>query len=188
MFKHILSSALATVVVISTALYASAPAPTQSQQQYEIRFLTEMIDHHAMAVMMAELCEGRTVHPELLQLCRQIRESQLEEIATMQTWLEDWYGIEHEPEMTPGMGNQMQKLASLSGAEFEIEFMKMMIRHHWTAVVRAQQCQKKAYHMELIQLCGNIESDQLREIQQMGMWLCEWYDICGYRTGTANMP
>ena len=103
----------------------------------------------------------------------------------MQTWLEDWYGVEHEPEMTPGMETQMQKLAALSGAEFEIEFMKMMIRHHWTAVVKAQECQKRAYHPELIEVCDEIESAQLAEIELMGTWLCDWYGICNYHGSTT---
>jgi uncharacterized protein (DUF305 family) len=173
------------LIVFASAGFAAGPAPTEEQRQFEIRFLTEMIDHHAMAVMTSELCMERAVHPQLIQLCSQIREMQLEEIATMQTWLEDWYGIEHEPEMTPGMRKQMEKLAALSGAEFEIEFMKMMIRHHWTAVVRAEECQETAYHAELVQLCENIETAQLAEIHLMGSWLCDWYDLCNYH-GSAN--
>ena len=184
MLKKILLS-LVTAIVLSATAHASAPAPTMDQQRFEVRFLTEMIDHHAMAVMTAELCLERAVHPQLIQLCHQIREAQLEEIATMQTWLEDWYGIEHQSEMTAGMQKQMQKLAALDGAEFEIEFMKMMIRHHWTAVVRAQECQKKAYHAELIQLCEDIETAQLAEIELMGSWLCQWFGICNYHGSTT---
>lgn len=180
MFRLTLSSVLA-VLALATAAHASAPAPTRTQQRYESQFMTAMIDHHAMAVMMADLCLERAVHPELLALCHEIRETQLEEIATMQTWLEQWYGIDHEPQMTPGAQKQMQKLSSLSGAEFEIEFMKTMIRHHATAVVRAQQCQEKAYHPELIQLCGDIEAAQMAEIELMTNWLCEWYGICDFR-------
>jgi len=182
MFKKCLWAAFAAIVM-SSAVQASAPAPTQAQQRYEVQFMTEMIDHHAMAVMTAELCMERAVHPELRAMCEQIRHVQLEEIATLQTWLEEWYGVEHEPSMTPGMENHMRKMAALSGADFEIEFMKMMIRHHWTAVVRAQQCQRRAYHTSLIEMCEDIESAQKAEIRIMGEWLCQWYGICEYRTG-----
>lgn len=185
MFRNILSAALAAIV-LSTSAHAAAPAPTQSQQRYEVQFMTEMIDHHAMAVMTSELCLERPVHPELRAMCEQIHHAQLEEIATLQTWLEEWYGIHHEPAMNAGMQRQMEKLAALSGAGFEIEFMKMMIRHHWIAVVRAQQCQEKAYHMELIQMCEEIESAQTAEIQTMGSWLCDWYGICEYRLGQTR--
>jgi uncharacterized protein (DUF305 family) len=175
--------ALFASLAMAVSVFAAAPAPTRSQQNFEVRFLTEMIDHHAMAVMMADLCLERAVHPELHAMCEQIREAQMEEIVTMQTWLSDWYGLQHDPQMTPGQQKQMEKLASLSGADFEIEFMKTMIRHHWKAVVRARQCQDKAYHPELIDLCEQIVSTQLAEINQMGDWLCEWYRICHYHDG-----
>ena len=80
--------------------------------------------------------------------------------------------------MTPGMQKEMEKLAALSGAEFEIEFMETMIKHHRKAVVRARQCQERAYHEELLEMCEEIEVVQLAEIEQMSDWLCEWYDIC----------
>jgi uncharacterized protein (DUF305 family) len=179
MLKRILTPIIAAMI-ISTGVYASGPAPTRDQAVYEIRFLTEMIDHHSMAVMMADLCLDRTIHPQLHQLCESIKETQTEEIATMQTWLENWYGIHHDPQMTPGAQQRMQKLASLTGAEFEIEFMKEMIQHHWMAVVRARECQARAYHPELIAMCHNIETTQLHEIELMGSWLCQWYDICNY--------
>jgi uncharacterized protein (DUF305 family) len=185
MLSRILPSFVAAIVLSATA-HATAPAPNREQAVFEVRFLTEMIDHHTMAVMTSELCLTRAVHPQLVQLCHQMREAQLEEIATMQTWLENWYGVEHEPEMTPGMETQMQKLAALSGAEFEIEFMKMMIRHHWTAVVKTQQCQERAYHAQLIQLCHHMEAMQLDEIERMGTWLCDWYEICNYHGSTTG--
>lgn len=180
MFKHVLASALAATVWSSSMASAAEPAPDRSEAVFEIRFMTDMIDHHAMAVMTAELCLERAIHPELIATCEEIKEVQLEEIATLQTWLQEWYGVEHEPEMTPGGQTQMEKLASLSGAEFEIEFMKGMIRHHWLAVVRARQCQDRAYHPELIEACEAMEAMQLAEIEMMGTWLCEWYDVCNY--------
>jgi uncharacterized protein (DUF305 family) len=179
MIKYLCSASLACLFAATTAS-ASAPAPSVATANYEVRFMTDMIDHHAMAVMMAELCLERAVHPELIAQCHEIREMQLDEIATMQAWLEQWYGVQHEPAMTPGGERQMQKMAALSGAEFEIAFMKSMIRHHWMALVKAGQCQGRAYHEELIAACHEMEMMQSAEIETMGNWLCEWYDICNY--------
>lgn len=165
-------------LTLVVAAPAAEPAPTPAQQRYETRFLTDMIDHHAMAVMMADLCTARAVHEELRALCAEMREAQMAEIVQMQEWLSGWYGIEHDPEMTPGGQKQMEKLAGLTGAEFEIRFMETMIRHHRAAVVRARQCQDRAYHDELVELCEGIEATQQAEIQQMADWLCDWYDIC----------
>ena len=47
---------------------ASAPAPSQSVSNFEIKFMTDMIDHHHMAVMMAEMGLAKAIHPELRSL------------------------------------------------------------------------------------------------------------------------
>lgn len=174
-----LACALASALFIGgTATRAAEPAPSPAQATYEVKFMTNMIDHHMMAVMMGELCLGRAVHDELRQTCEQIITTQTQEIQTMQTWLSDWYGIAYEPSMTSGMERHMAKLAAASGAEFEIMFMTMMIRHHWQAVVKASTCVSRAYHEELITTCEDIMAAQSAEIIEMRTWLCEWYGVC----------
>ena len=156
----------------------SGPAPTQSATNYEIKFMENMIDHHHMAVMMAEMCLAKAVHPELRSLCESIRTSQMAEIEEMQAWLQDWYGVTYEPVMKPGDEQMMDRLASLSGAEFEIAFMEMMIKHHEKAIKEGRHCLDKAYHTELRELCENIIRTQSAEIAQMQTWLCQWYGEC----------
>lgn len=154
------------------------PAPQRSAARYEVRFMTDMIDHHHMAVMMGELCLDRAVHEELRAMCEQIIAVQTAEIEQMQSWLADWYGVEHEPVMTAGMEQRMQRLASTSGAEFEIMFLESMIRHHAGAVREGEHCVERAYHEALIELCHGIVESQTAEIEQMEAWLCEWYGDC----------
>lgn len=168
-------------VLMAPPAWADQPAPTQPQAQYEVRFMTSMIDHHAMAVMMASTClSNATVHAELRELCAEIITAQTEEIATMQAWLQDWYGLSYSPQMTQGEQNRMERMAQMFGAEFEIAFMKSMIRHHWKAVVEASGCIDRAYHQELVALCANIIETQVAEITLMRSWLCEWYGVCNY--------
>jgi uncharacterized protein (DUF305 family) len=158
----------------------SAPAPDAATSKYEVRFMEEMIDHHAMAVMMAQICQQKAVHAELLATCQSIEAAQTQEIATMQNWLAAWYSVTYEPQMSQGSQQQMARLASLSGADFEIAFMERMIRHHWKAIVRAAQCVDRAYHDELIAMCEDIIVMQSAEIEQMRTWLCQWYGRCNY--------
>jgi len=164
---------------------AEDPAPDQSTARYEVDFLTGMIDHHAMAVEMAEICLDKRIHPELVAMCESIRASQSEQIEDMQSWLQEWYGITHEPEMKPGDMRQMEKLAALDDAEFEIEFMESMIRHHRKAITEGEQCLRRADHPELRDLCENIIATQSAEIAQMEEWLCDWYDRCKGRPEAA---
>jgi uncharacterized protein (DUF305 family) len=66
----------------------------------------------------------------------------------------------------------------LNGAEFEIAFMEMMIKHHEKAIREGQHCGDTAYHAELRELCENIIRTQSAEITQMQTWLCQWYGEC----------
>lgn len=157
---------------------ASAPAPSPSTSNFEIKFMTDMIDHHHMAVMMAEICIAKAIHPELRSMCESIRTAQMAEIEEMQGWLQTWYGMTYEPVMKPGDEKMMERLASLSGAEFEIAFMEMMIKHHEKAIKEGRNCVDKAYHAELRELCENIIRTQSAEIAQMQTWLCQWYGEC----------
>src|SRR5687768_15076339 len=116
-----LATFLATLSFLAVAS-ADAPASKQSQARYETRFLTMMIDHHNMAIEMASLCEGRTVHPELQQMCENIITAQQAEIVMMQSWLNDWYGVQHDPVMKPKDERMLARLAALSGEDFEVAF------------------------------------------------------------------
>lgn len=180
LLRTVFSSLVCCLAAIASAAPAAAdaPAPTRSAARFEVKYLTTTIDHHFMAVQMAELCPGRAVHPELLELCAQIAADQSAEIEQLQAWLLDWYGIQNEPTMKRGQARQLQKLAALSGPEFEIEFMEMMIKHHEKAVRDAEKCLDKAYHPELHEFCSHVIEEQSAEIALMESWLCIWYGLC----------
>ena len=180
-WKKVQRAALAWLVAVGLALnvglatsmplLADSPAPEQSIANYEVRFMEEMIDHHAMAVMMGELCLEKAVHQELRTMCEEIIAAQTQEIETMQSWLQEWYGISYEPQMKPGDMQEMEKLAATSGEEFEIMFMEMMIKHHAKAIKQATQCTERAYHDALVDMCEDIITTQQAEIEQMQTWL-----------------
>lgn len=170
--------AFALLVLLTGAAHAAAPASDRSTARFEVDFMAEMIDHHAMATMMATTCEGKAVHAELRELCTDIRMAQTQEIAQMQSWLQAWYGTSHAPVIKPGDQRRMERMAALPPAEYEIEFMESMIRHHSIAIRRASVCLDRAEHPELLSLCQNIIQTQLDEIRMMQSWLCQWYDRC----------
>jgi len=92
------------------------------------------------------------------------------------------------PPMVPGMDAMQQqmdqdvaKLQALSGKDFEIAFLEMMIPHHESAVMMAQLVPTRATHPELTTLAQNIITSQQQQIAQMRGWLNSWY-------GIANPP
>lgn len=166
----------------SPASRADAPAPDEATRTFEFRFMHEMVEHHMMAVQMGMTCPGKAVHQELRAMCQNVVTTQQQEIAAMEQWLSAWYRVTRQAhDMPPGHQARMEKLALLSNAEFEIAFLREMIRHHRTAVVKASQCVERAYHEQLQDMCSQIVSAQLAEIRQMEDWLCQWYGICRRR-------
>ena len=177
----VLILALVSFVALGPPTQADAQALDQQPARYEVRFMTTMIDHHAMAIEMSQICLDKAVRPGLEDMCSQIIAAQQSEIETMQGWLADWYAVGHEPTMSTGDIRSMKRLERLEGADFEIALMKSMTRHHWKAVTEAEKCVDTAYHDELVSMCQDIIAAQLTEIDQMQTWLCQWYDRCGGR-------
>lgn len=177
-FAFAIMAALSAANITPAQTQESGPAPDRATAKYEIDFMQDMIDHHAMAVQMGQMCLEKAIHEELRAMCQNIITTQQQEIAEMQSWLSSWYGISYSPQMNPGDMRMMEKMAALSGAEFEIEFMEMMIKHHLKAIREASKCVERVYHEELRTLCENIITAQAAEIEQMRTWLCQWYGIC----------
>jgi uncharacterized protein (DUF305 family) len=169
-------------LVLAPPALANGPAADRRAARFEVAFMEEMIDHHQMGVHMAHVCVDKAVHSDLRRLCRSIARVQAAEIKTMQKWLREWYRVDHEPSMDhPGHHRDMATLQRLSGAKFEIAFLEMMIEHHLPAVEEGLECLEDAEHAQLKRLCESIVTSQVREINQMQVWLCKWYKKCNFR-------
>ncbi len=59
---------------------------------FDKAFIEEMIPHHQMAVMMAQMLARTTDRPEMKQLAKDIIEAQTREINSMREWYRAWYG------------------------------------------------------------------------------------------------
>lgn len=170
--------AVAILALSIAPAVASGPAPDQATTDYEIDFMTDMVDHHHMAIEMSEVCLDKAVHEQLRNRCEDIIATQSAEIDQMESWLRDWYGVEHEPQMTAGEERAVDRLSSLEGKDFEVRFMRTMLRHHRTAIREANTCLDRAYHDELTDLCSSIIETQRAESELFERWLCDWYGRC----------
>lgn len=167
-------------LLAAVPLQAADPAPDQATAKFEVQFMENMIDHHTMATHMAQECLGKAVHQEVRTLCEEMKAEQRKEIATMQSWLSGWYGLNnYQPKMNESDQQQMQKLSMVNNSEYEIHFMKQMIQHHKTAVRKGAQCIERAYHDELEGLCEEMVMSQIEELRRMKDGLCTWYGMCG---------
>ena len=58
---------------------------------FDKAFIEEMIPHHQLAIIMAQMLKAGTNRPEMLTLANNITESQSKEIAQMESWYKNWY-------------------------------------------------------------------------------------------------
>ncbi len=62
----------------------------ENSEDFDREFVEQMIPHHQMAVMMANMLENSTDRPEMKQLAEDIIAAQTSEIDLMRGWLTDW--------------------------------------------------------------------------------------------------
>lgn len=145
--------------------HADDPAPHQQQREREIAYMTFSIDHHSMGLMMAEIGIEKAADPRLVAVSHQIMQAQAAEIAELQGWLLDWYGMTYEPQMMPGDREMLDYLEALpKGETFDTVYSLLFIQHHQTIIQRSRQDRPRFYHDELRQMASMVIQNQTQEI------------------------
>ena len=158
----------------------------------DVSFMQNMIPHHAQAVELANLVEGRTNTSDLIEISGRIKASQADEIKFMQDWLGERgksapkVGGEHAGHGAHGGGHvmteemmimmgmasedQITELAASKGVDFDRLFYTLMVRHHEGAVNMVEDLHSQpgsAYDPVLFDFTNDIVNDQTAEIKRM---------------------
>lgn len=64
----------------------------ENAKPFDKEFIEQMIPHHQMAVMMAQMLSRSTNRPEMKRLAENIISTQTKEINQMREWYRAWYG------------------------------------------------------------------------------------------------
>jgi uncharacterized protein (DUF305 family) len=136
---------------VSSAPGGTAIARTDSLRrpytEADIRFMSDMIGHHAQAITMAGWAPTHGADPSIRTLAARIVNAQQDEIASMRQWLRErnqpvpepdsgMAGHHMHPMLMPGMltPEQMAQLDQARGPAFDRLFLTSMIQHHRGAV------------------------------------------------------
>lgn len=140
----------------------------------DVRFMQNMIGHHAQALTMAALAPSHGAGARLLELARKIDISQRDEIAMMKAWLEERGqavpGDAHVHAMSmPGMlsAAQMRQLEAARGEEFERLFLTFMIQHHRGALRMVDElfaARGAGQDPDIFRFATDVDADQRDEI------------------------
>lgn len=167
-------------------------------------FVRQMIPHHEMAVMMAEMAQAGTIeHDELRELTGDVIETQSQEIATLRAIAKDLAiplaasGDDHMSGDHGSMGHgsggaeleadaktlglsvdemgMSMDMAPLRDADpVDVAFVEGMIPHHEGAIAMAKAQLEGGQDQRLRELSEAIIAAQQREIDEMQRWLKEW--------------
>ena len=153
---------------LSAALITLA-ACGASNNDADVAFAQRMIPHHAQAVEMADLVDGRTANPEVVELATAVKKAQQPEIDTLTGWLKTW----GEPLEAEHSGHDMARmvdtstLAGLTGADFDRAWLTAMIEHHKGALDMANQQLGSGSDDAVKQFAAGVYAAQKAEIDRM---------------------
>ncbi|TCJ99913.1 DUF305 domain-containing protein [Nocardia alba] len=141
----------------------------------DVSFLRMMYPHHAQAVEMAKIVPSHTQNQRLIALAAQVEKAQAPEMRQI-TDLLAGFGEpapsateDHAGHDMPGMMTdaQMSDLRAANGAEFDRQWLTMMIAHHEGAVAMAEAELNAGVNPPSRQLATAIVADQEAEITTM---------------------
>jgi uncharacterized protein (DUF305 family) len=125
---------------------------TPAADSVDAGFARDMGTHHLQGVEMANMVAERSEDPEVRQIAFDISATQTNQAGRMQGWLALWgvpqsggdrmawmagdgghgHDMAADGGLMPGMAteDELANLRSLRGTAFDVEFLRLMIRHH----------------------------------------------------------
>ncbi|MDV7991503.1 DUF305 domain-containing protein [Rhodococcus sp. IEGM 1374] len=163
---------------------SSSASSTQSDASAEfndadVMFAQMMYPHHAQAVEMAAMVQGRTDNPDVVALASAIEAAQQPEMDRMTAWLAEWGqpapssdmgemgGMDHSSGMGMMTQQDMDALSAATGAEFDRQWLTMMIEHHEGAIEMANTEIADGSNPDAQEMARTIVATQQQEIDTM---------------------
>ena len=173
---------------------------TPTAESVDAGFARDMARHHLQGVEMANRALERSEDPEVRQLAFDISATQTNQVGRMRGWLSLWglppTGGEtmawmagaggtgqtghsghdmsgSDGALMPGMAteDELAHLRSLSGTAFDVEFLRLMIRHHQGGLDMARYAEAHAEVPAVRSLARSIAETQTAETTTMGRML-----------------
>ncbi|GIW36809.1 MAG: hypothetical protein KatS3mg073_0954 [Meiothermus sp.] len=165
----------------SMAMQSMAELKKLSGRNFDIAYMSMMIEHHKGAVEMARAILKVSKEARIRKAAQEIVAVQNKEIAQLTGWLKSWYGVAPSQrylqmmrsDMKPMMEASMMGMQTMPGHEMPVDraFLEGMIPHHQDAVDMSRACLQQAARAELKRFCQSVITVQSREIEQYRQWL-----------------
>lgn len=167
------------VLVVGLLGAASAGAAAATYNDADVEFVGMMIPHHYQALVLSDLVPDRSSDARLESLASRIDLEQGLEIGTMRGWqgsrglpktdpVSSYEEMLADPEMVEMMGmatpDELAELESLSGNDFDVLFLTVMIKHHQGAIRMLQDVLLHGQDLDLQQQAQDMMSTQSAQV------------------------
>jgi uncharacterized protein (DUF305 family) len=124
---------------------AALPQPTGAPAEADVRFMQDMIVHHAQAIVMVELASAHLSDTQVKSLAARVADEQRPEIDAMARWLTSKRQSvppqasdprrgsgSHDHASMPGMATEaeLEQLSAARGRDADRLWLTLMSRHH----------------------------------------------------------
>ncbi|WP_433264551.1 DUF305 domain-containing protein [Actinosynnema sp. CS-041913] len=189
----LLGAAVGLLIKLPGSDSSSAPG----RDSVDVGFAQDMAVHHLQGITMANTARDKTADPAIRQLAFDIESTQLEQVGRMKGWLSLWGLPEQSADGThmkwmtssshhsssnegrtglmPGMATseELAKLRSLTGTEFDVYFLQLMLRHHQGGAPMAEYAARQAGIPVVRTLADNMLKSQASEGEYMKQLITE---------------
>jgi uncharacterized protein (DUF305 family) len=155
-------------------------SPNAQSAPYDHQFLDTMMQHHKMAMHMAEMAEPKATHAELKEKIRMMKDEQQKEMEELQSLKQKLYGDKGDainmkmPGMMSMKNMDMHTLYSAQGEEFDSKFVTMMNKHHQGGITMAQNEVSRGKQSEVKAIAKKIIENQKKDIAEMTKMKKQW--------------
>jgi uncharacterized protein (DUF305 family) len=179
-------------LAVAVAVAVDRIPVTPGADSVDAGFARDMSVHHLQGVEMANLVAERSDDPEVESIAFDISATQTNQAGRMQGWLALWdlplsggermawmgdsthgHGMAGmdmgSGALMPGMAteDELANLRSLTGTAFDVEFLRLMIRHHQGGFEMARYGAEHAELQAVRDLALSIEQSQGYEVDTM---------------------
>jgi uncharacterized protein (DUF305 family) len=134
----------------------------------DVAYIDTLVPHHQDAIEMADHVISRGTSAEMKAMAEQMKADQAAEIDLMLRIRRDIAGgDEIDAAADPHMESEMAEMATMSGHELEVMFLREMVPHHAGAVVSSHRALPNLTNQELRDLAVLTIDKQTREAAEM---------------------
>ncbi len=190
-----------TPVPLTPAAQVRADSLRLPYTKADVTFMTEMVGHHAQAILISRWVPTHGADSSLRILAARIINAQMDDINLMRQWLRDrgkpLPSVTRDGVFTPAPADpndehaghdmaghamagmltpeQLTELDGKTGEEFAILFLQRMINHHRGAVTMVQTLIRDSGAIDetVFRFAADVEVDQSTEIRRMLQMLLE---------------